>query len=187
MAAIGGCARARPAAPAVDVLSTQSPGRLFALGQAARLQGDLARAEQYIVAALERGYPVRPGLRALLAVCVAGDRLETALHHGRRYLVANPGDWALRYVVASLHSALGEYVPARREIERVLRDRPEEPAVHYLRAIIARDGFRDRAGARSALEQYLRLAPGGQRAAEARRMLAELDTSWEWTTPADPP
>ena len=139
-------------------MQTVTPDELFARGQRARAAGDTTRAEQYILAAVDRGYPSRAGTVALLEICIESDRYDTALHHGRRFLLERPDDWQLRYVVATLHVAVGEHSRARAQLERVIEDQPSWPDAHFLLATVAAERLDRPRLARVSFQRYLALA-----------------------------
>lgn len=170
LAACGGRQAGR-AATAPDPLSEVPAAQLFARGVQLQEAGDLIRAEQYLVAAMERGYPDKDVLAPLLAVCVAGSRFQAALAHAQRYLARHPEDWALRYLTASLYVAVGDAPTALAELDRVLGQRPRLAEAHYARAVIYRDELHDDDRAQAAFERYLALDPGGGKAVAARAWL----------------
>src|SRR5438046_1877782 len=87
VALVASCAPAtvatRPTTPPPEPLSAEA---LYQRGLEARAVGDNTRAEQYLAAALERGYPAKEGFPALLGLCLAADRFDTALHYARARL-----------------------------------------------------------------------------------------------------
>ena len=128
---------------------------LFERGVALAREGDLIRAEQYMATSISRGAPQEQVLPALLRVCVAGNRYRLALGYADPYLRENPDDWSLRYLVASIHLGMGDIAHARRELEQVIRDVPEEPEPHYLLAIVLRDELGDPTGAENHFRRYI--------------------------------
>ena len=114
--------------PAGDPIQDVAAEALFAQGVQYAQNGDFGRAEQYLASAIQRGYPEREGLRALLHVCIRGSRLRAALDYAHPYLGRHPEDWPLRFLLASVHIGLGEGQTAYEHLERVVREAPE--AVH---------------------------------------------------------
>ncbi|MEO0326365.1 MAG: tetratricopeptide repeat protein, partial [Myxococcota bacterium] len=104
---------------------------LYRKGQGAARVGDYLRAEQYFAAALDRGYPDRDVVPALLRVCVAADRISAALRYAEPYLDAHPDDWALRMVVATLYQAVGDEDAALSALEQVVLEAPQRPEPRY--------------------------------------------------------
>jgi len=136
--------------------------------------GDLLRAEQYLSAARQSGHDDATVAYWLVRVCVAGGRYRSAVAHAVDYLRDHPSDWSFRLVVATLHEALGDTADAERELERITAAAPEMPLPHYRLAMLyrARVGEQERANVQ--LEEYLRLAPEGRYAVEARDTLRQL-------------
>ncbi|MEM9068504.1 MAG: tetratricopeptide repeat protein [Myxococcota bacterium] len=145
--------------------------RLYNHGTALAGRGDLVRAEQYIVAAIERGYSREEALPTLLQVCVAGQRHAAALRHAEPYLRDHPDNWSLRYVVATLHLGLGRVSRAQSELEQVIEDAPQEANPYYTLGTMYRDQMQDEEEATRWFNRYLELAPRGDHAAEVRRWL----------------
>ena len=157
--------------------SVNSAQTLYETGQKAHRSGDTTRAEQYLLAALERGYPVEKVFPALLETCIVGDRYDTALHYARARLIRTPDDAGLRYLVASLHLAAGQPSRARQEVEQLIADHPSLPEPNFLLGVIGRDHTYDGPSALRSFRRYLALAPTGPHAAEARRYLRSTRNS----------
>ncbi|MCZ7677461.1 MAG: tetratricopeptide repeat protein [Sandaracinaceae bacterium] len=169
--AIGcGSAPRRAAGAPPDPLDSISAEELFQRGVMLGQGGDYVRAEQYIVAAIDRGFPEEQAMPALMHACVASSRLSAALTYAEPYLSRHPGQWPLRLLVASIHMGLEEPDRARAELERVLRDAPadqEPPEAHYFLGVLHRDGGGDVETAREHFRRYLALAPDGRHRDEA--------------------
>ncbi len=167
-----GCGARSERETMMDPLSGVTAQELYdgGLGHAAR--GDLIRAEQYFVAAIEKGQPESQVLPMLVRICVASSRHSAALAHAEPYLRANPGEWRLRLLVASLHLGLGEVDNARQDLHRVLLEAPDDPAAYYMLGMLYREELTDEATARPLMERYLELAPSGGHADEVRAALA---------------
>lgn len=116
-----GTSCARPNAPPAH-LRPQPPSAaaLFDHGTRLARRGDSVRAEQYLVAALEHGYPEERGLPWLLRVCIEGSRLRSAVRHASLHLERHPDELELEPLVATLLVALGERERARSRLERAL-------------------------------------------------------------------
>jgi len=166
-----GCAHGPPARPrASDPLAGASADLLLRRGRAFAAAGDTIRAEQYLVAAENRGARTDEVLPVLLDVCIRGQRYRAALAHAERYLTGRPNDRALLQMSAVLYLATGAPEKARAALERVVASAPNEAETRYLLAVAHRDlGEPDRADSQFRL--YLVLAPGGPRAAEASAWL----------------
>ena len=142
---------------------------LFALGLSHAATGDLLRAEQYLVAARQRGFHESTAVFWLVRVCVAASRYESALRHASDYLQRHPADWPLGLVVASIHDALGRASRARTELERIVEAIPGESLPHFRLALAYLREEDDRA--RAHLEAYLLLEPNGAHTVEAKSLL----------------
>lgn len=156
-----------------DPIAQVPANELYEQGVARAQRGDLGRAEQYIAAALSKGYPHGEALPMLLRLCVSANRYQHALRYARPYLQRYPGDWALRYLVASILVAMGHKDHAQEELREVLRAVPEEPGPHFLMAELMRATSESQA--REHYERYLELAPNGRNSAAARAALDGLD------------
>ena len=108
---------------------------LFQVALLQARRGDLFRAEQYLIAARAQGHDDATTTYWLVRVCVSAGRYHSALRHGQERLSRNPGDWRLRFVVASIHEALGEISKAR---EQYLVLEPTGVHVAEVRAALAR-------------------------------------------------
>ena len=151
-----------------DPLDSVSAEELFRRGRLLTDAGDHIRAEQYISAAIQRGYPEERALPALMQACLAASRLVAALQYAEPYLARHPDHWALRVLVASIHMGLDHAGRARDELLQVLRDAPEEPPqAHYFLGVLYRDSLDDPARAAEHFARYLALEPEGEHRAEA--------------------
>jgi|SRR5690606_6725662 len=145
---------------------------LFRRGVLLIRAGDSVRAEQYIAAAIDRGFPEEQAMPALMHACVQSSRLSAALTYAEPYLARRPNEWPLRLLVASIHMGLEQHERARQELDRVLRDAPEEPPeAHYFLGVLLRDELEDVEGAREHFRRYLALAPDGNHREEALALL----------------
>ena len=146
---------------------------LFRTGLLHARRGDLMRAEQYLGAARSRGYAAPTVAYWLVRVCVAAGRFHSALDHASRYLRDAPNDWQLRFVVASILEALGDFDAARIELEQIVRAEPKSPLPRYRLAMLyAREGS-DADLAVSQYRAYLALDPGGPHAVEVKTLLGQ--------------
>ncbi len=170
-ALLSACAHAPQAgAPPADPLDRIGAPELFELGLEYRRRGDFVRAEQYVSAALKRGYPEARALPVLIGACVASSRHRTALAWALPYLERRPGDWRLRYVVATLFLAVGDERRARSELEQVVATQPDAAAPIFALAELSAAGHDDES-ARRYYVAYLDLVPDGPRAASVRAWL----------------
>ena len=167
-------APAKPTGTPGDAIRNVPAAELFRRGIALGRAGDLIRSEQYLAAAIDRGYPAEQALPLLLRVCVASSRLRAALSHAEPYLQRHPDAWSLRYLVASIQLGIGDMEEARSSLERVIADAPDQPDAYFLLGVVLRDGLGDRPGAASRFERYLQLAPNGAHVSEAKAALLAL-------------
>lgn len=87
-------------------------------------------------------------------------------------------------VVGSLYAAVGQNVTARTHYETVVEQHPDEPTPHYALAVLLRDQFVDKVGADAHFREYLRLAPAGPHADEAKGSLLKPVKPVEAPAPA---
>lgn len=167
-------APAKPEGTPGDPLKTVPAAELYRRGMALGQAGDLIRAEQYLAAAIDRGFPAEQALPPLMRVCLASSRLRAALSHAEPYLEEHPDAWSLRYLVGSIQMGIGNVDDARTSLERVVHDAPDQPDAYFLLGVLLRDDVGDRAGAAQRFERYIELAPRGQHASEARAALFAL-------------
>lgn len=189
LALAAACAEAPAKSPAGapgDPLRSVPAAELYRRGIALGEAGDLIRAEQYLAAAIDRGYPAERALPPLLRVCLASSRLRAALSHAEPYLEAHPNAWSLRYLVGSIYLGIGNYEQARESLERVIADAPDQPDAYYLLGVVLRDGVGDRPAAARRFERYLELAPDGQHVSDAREALFALRRPAPPVAPAAP-
>ena len=153
-----------------DPLVEHESQELFKEGQALARAGDLVRAEQYLNAAAERGYPTSETVPLLIDVCIRGSRYDAALAHARPQLALEPGNWRLRFLVATLHLAVGHKHNAKSELTRVLLDAPDAENAHYeMGRLLWTES--DKQTAIAHWGRYLELAPEGKHAADVRALM----------------
>ncbi len=170
LVALGGCAsrQGAPTAPTTDPMAGVSGQQLFDAGMQLARAGDLVRAEQYLVASMQRGAPDGQVMPQLVSVCVQASRYRAAVSYAAPYLDAHPRDWRLRYLVGTILAGLDESQAARREIERVLADNDRHAEAHYLLATLLRERFNDPTGADAHYRRYVEIEPAGAHVEEAR-------------------
>jgi tetratricopeptide (TPR) repeat protein len=151
----------------------RSPARLAERGRAFAAVGDTTRAEEYFSAALDAGGDDAQLTGALLSVCIGDGRYRMAIEHARHYVGRHPADMKARFILGTLYAAVGESRAAREELERVASVDSEDPEVHYALAVVLRDGGGDALGVDRHFRAYLRLAPRGEHADEARGSLLQ--------------
>lgn len=153
------------------VRDEQTPDKLLRRGKMFARLGDHTRASQYFTAALDAGAEPKEVLPHLMRTYVVSNRFRLAIDTGERYLAKHPNDHHLRFLVATLYSAIDQHDRARSHLERVLAENPANAEAHYVLAKLLRDQSRDWVGADHHFRQYLRLDPAGPHAEEARGAL----------------
>jgi tetratricopeptide (TPR) repeat protein len=147
--------------------------KLVARGKLFAQTGDLVRAAQYLVAAISEGGSEAAVLPLLMQVYVRSGRYRVAINHGERYLAQHPGDHRMRFLVATLHAAVGDDAATAHHLERVLHEAPTHAPAHYALGVLLRDSRGDPAGADHHFREYIRLAPSGPHVEEARASLLQ--------------
>jgi predicted Zn-dependent protease len=150
-------------------------GELFDRGLAMEKAGRYIRAEQYLFLAAAGGYPEEKTLPVLLQVCLAASRLRAALNHAEPYLARHPDHSSLRFLVASIHIALGQPQSARRQLLKIVTRHPAHAPAHYLLGVVMRDALNDPGSARESFTAYLMIEPQGEHADEAHAYLREQE------------
>jgi tetratricopeptide (TPR) repeat protein len=143
------------------------PALLLARARAFAEVGDYTRSEQYIDLARRGGASESLVLPLLLDVCIKDQRYRAAVQHTEEYLRKRPGEYRLRFILATLDLALGELESARGELENVLRTAPEHAEAHYTLAVLLRDELGQPLEADAHFREYLKLAPRGSHNREA--------------------
>jgi tetratricopeptide (TPR) repeat protein len=146
--------------------------RLLEAGERLLANGDWLRAEHYLAAAHRRGVPASRVVPLLVQACIESSRLRAALDHAEPYLETHPDDAPLRFVVATLHAALGSPERAREELETLTRLDPEHARAEYALGELCAHSLDDPDAAAHHFGRYLELNPSGPHAAEARQWLA---------------
>jgi tetratricopeptide (TPR) repeat protein len=151
----------------------QTKEELVERGRAFAMIGDLTRGEQYLSAALRRGADPCVVLPLLVHVCVEAGRYRVAAEYLRMYMIDNPESANMHLLYGSLEAAVGDREVAQREYERLLRSHPDDSTGHYALAVLFRDAVGDRSASDAHFREYLRLAPYGEHATEARASLLD--------------
>jgi len=168
-----GCGGRTPNAEEMpDPLAHVPAQDLFERGRALLARGESVRAEQYLTAAIDRGYPEAEAMPLVIRACVTSGRLSSALGYAEPYLRRHPRDWSLRFLVATLEQGLSRFARARVNLEQVVLDAPDAPDPHFVLAMLLRDELNEPDIARPLLERYLELAPRGRHADEVHAALA---------------
>jgi tetratricopeptide (TPR) repeat protein len=145
------------------------------LGDRAIAIGDYLRAEQYFRRAQALGAGPAQVVPRLLKALVSARRYDEALAVCRQQLQASPQDRPTRLVEAALLEALDRAKEAERELDVLVKTRPEDPHPYLALGKLYRDSYHDGARAKEMFEKFLSLAPK-DREAEAIRYQLETDT-----------
>lgn len=175
-AALLGCASAPRSSVRsnVEVMREErTADKLFERGRAFAAVGDHTRAEQYLSMALDAGGDRAEIMPLLLRACIEGERYLVALDYARDDLRQNPSDLRLRFVVASLETAMGNPRSAVVDLRAVLDGDPDDAEAHFALASLVRESSGDPDEANLHFREYLRLSPGGAHATEARALLGK--------------
>lgn len=175
-AALGGCA----SSPRSNVRSNvevmreeRTADKLYERGRAFAAVGDHTRAEQYLSMALDAGGDRAAIMPLLLRACIQGERYLVALDYARDDLRRNPGDLRLRFVVASLETAVGDQRKAVVDLRAIVDGDPDDAEAHFALAALVHESSGDPDEASLHLREYLRLSPEGVHATEARALLGK--------------
>jgi Tfp pilus assembly protein PilF len=161
----------RVARDVATIAAERTPDKLLDRGLAYAQVGDLTRAEQYLVAALDGGASADVVLPKLLVVCVANAHYRAGIAYAAPELQRNPDNASLRFVVAELEALIGDAAAARQDLDKVTAAQPADPAPHFAYARLLRDDVGDPVGADREFRAYLTLDPSGAHANEARAFL----------------
>ncbi len=172
LSACGAAASTHEGAPPADPVDHVRARALYEHGIAFAHAGDYVRAEEYIEAAIGRGYPERRAIPVLMRVCIASSRLREAVSYATPFLSEHPDDWPLRFLVASLELALGDAHRAQDDLQAVVQAAPDAPDPHFMLAVVLRDDLGKPDDARAEFRRYLALAPRGDHAMAARAAIA---------------
>jgi tetratricopeptide (TPR) repeat protein len=151
----------------------RNPEKLAAAGDAWMSVGDWARAAQYFELAIACGAPETQIFPKLLGSLIRDKQYRGATIAAENHLRFHPTDTAARLVLASLYGSLGEGASARKEYEAILKREPDNADAHYSLAVILRGDQKDPLGADQHFREYLRVAPQGAHAEQARGLLLE--------------
>lgn len=164
-----GCVHAGQPRDAEAALPTAE--QLVQVAELAEQTGDPLRAQQYLLAALRAGADEREVVPRLLALYVNDGQYRVAIDQAEHHLRRHPRDQALRLLLSTLYTAVGEEEHAIAEFERVLEKTPNDAYAHFALASLLHDtgGAAERADVH--YRAYLELDPHGPHADEARGLL----------------
>jgi tetratricopeptide (TPR) repeat protein len=160
-----------PKSAAEEQAEQSSAVAFFERGKRLAEAGDSVRAEQYLSAAVRKGYPMEQVLPWLMQVCLSGSRLRSALNYALPYLDQHPEALELRQVVATIHLSLGQPLEARDQLLTILAQDANAGDAQYLLGLTEWEGFGNKASAREHFQRYLELVPSGRHARAARAWL----------------
>ncbi|MGZ3439964.1 MAG: tetratricopeptide repeat protein [Polyangia bacterium] len=143
------------------------------LGDRAAAGGDWLRAEQYYQRAEALGIGEDHVVPRLLKVLVQARRYDEALDRCKRRLAHTPTDRGTRLVEAAIYEALERPHDAERELNVLVRTRPEDPNPYLALGKLYRDSYNDAPRARAMFTKYLALAPKGEEADAIRYQMEE--------------
>lgn len=159
--------------PPSDPISRVQASELRAQGLSFARRGDLVRAQQYLSAAMAKGFDERIVVPEIVKVCIAASRLRAALAFAEPYVLNHPEDAGMQYVVGTIHMVLGNLQAASDHLGGALQANRLMKDALFSIALIASERGNTRA-ARKNLEEYLLARPRGRHAIRAKRMLARM-------------
>jgi Tfp pilus assembly protein PilF len=187
------CACGGSSAPSADPVRTLSimkkaerPEKLIQEGRAFATVGDTTRAQEYFAAAIARGADEAKVIPLIVEVCVRDGRYELAIDYASRYARKRPNDVRMRYLLGTLYAAIGDAGRARGELEFVVQAKPNDPEPHWALAKVLHDQAKDPTLADGQFRAYLRLAPTGAHADEARASLLSQEPANPSNDPGSP-
>lgn len=151
----------------------KDPAVLLEQGEAFAQNGDFTRAQQYFAAAIAAGGKSKAILPRLLKACIAGGDLRLATEYAENELSRSPDDAHLRFVTGALQAQIGNRPAARNHLVVAAKELVADADVQFSVATFFRDDMQDRIEADPYFREYLKLAPRGDHAAEARGSLME--------------
>ncbi len=167
--ACGGSSPGQDASQKLAIMNkSENPAKLIELGKGFAAVGDTTRAEQYFSMAIARGADEAVVVPLIVKVCVRDGRYELAIDYAGRYAQKHPSDIRVRYLLGTLYAAVGDRGRARSELEYVVTAKPNDPEAHWALAKVLQDEGKDPTSAEGQFREYLRLAPTGMHADEAR-------------------
>jgi tetratricopeptide (TPR) repeat protein len=146
------------------------------LGDRATLSGDWLRAEQYYLRAEALGCAEEQIVPRVLRVLVMARRYDEALDRCKKRLSRTPTDRATRLVEAAIFEALERPHEAERDLNVLVRTKPDDPNPYLALGKLYRDSYNDAPRAREMFAKYLELAPKGEEADAIRYQMEEEAT-----------
>ncbi len=115
--------------PPALVSSPEEASYLLSQGKKFAAQGQSIRAEQYFLAAYERGVPQAEVFEWLIEVTIKSGRLRSALTYIKSELRSRPEEIALRQLATSIYWGLGLSEEAEQSAERLALSKALKPEV----------------------------------------------------------
>ncbi|HEY2735526.1 MAG TPA: tetratricopeptide repeat protein [Polyangiales bacterium] len=170
-AAVSGCAHVATHAETAAGRPQLTAAELLDIAHASEQMGDSLRAQQYLLAALERGADERSTVASLLRLYIADNQYPLAIDLVEDRVRRHPEDARLRMLLASLYDAIELDASAMEQYRRVLQITPNEAQAHFALATLLHDTKQDPSSADEHYRAYLALEPHGDDAPEARSLL----------------
>ena len=171
--AVGCGAAANRSTKSAGTAPLKDAGLLVEQGDIFAAHGDFTRAQQYFAAAITAGGKSSAILPHLLKACIASGDLRLASEYAENELSRSPDDAHLRFLSGALAAQIGNRPAARDHLVVAARQLRADAGVQFSVATFFRDDMQDRIEADPYFREYLRLAPKGEHAAEARGSLME--------------
>jgi predicted Zn-dependent protease len=143
------------------------------LGDRATAGGDWLRAEQYYQRAEALGTPAEKVVPRIVRVLVLARRYDEALERCHKRLSKTPTDRGTRLVEAAIYEALERPHDAERDLNVLVRTKPDDPNPYLALGKLYRDSYNDAPRAREMFAKYLALAPQGDEADAIRYQMEE--------------
>lgn len=168
-----GCAEisTTPAAQNAGDIPRLTVDQLLELATVLEQRGDTQRAEQYYLAALDRGAGEQRVLPHLLSTYIRDRQYRLAAQRAEDHLRKYPNDLTVRVLLAALYRAVADYNRAVAEYTAVVRADDARADAHFALATILAEHGHDRATADAHFRRYLALAPNGIYAERAQASL----------------
>jgi predicted Zn-dependent protease len=145
------------------------------LGDRSAQTADYLRAEQYYLRAEALGVAEDQIVPRILKVLVMARRYDEALERCHKRLSRTPTDRGTRLVEAAIFEALERPRDAERELNTLVRTRPNDPNPYLALGKLYRDSYNDAPRAREMFAKYLALAPKGDEADAIRYQMEDTE------------
>ena len=153
--------------------SPDNPKVNLELGDRSAATGDWLRAEQYYQRAEALGVPEDQIVPRIVKVLVMARRYDEALERCHKRLSRTPTDRGTRFVEAAIYEALERPHDAERDLNVLVRTKPDDPNPYLALGKLYRDSYNDAPRAREMFAKYLTLAPKGEESDAIRYQMEE--------------